>query len=79
MGLHRPKFVSALSEYVMTKLPRNWKVHKFTKFARETNEFTVENIARYLTKAGDIANNENLKMKYFPSSLTTNAFTWFTT
>jgi len=30
-------------------------------------------------EAGDLANNENLKMKYFPSSLTKNAFTWFTT
>jgi len=30
-------------------------------------------------EAGDIVNNENLKMKYFASSLTKNAFTWFTT
>jgi len=29
--------------------------------------------------ASNIANNENLKMKYFPSSITKNAFTWFTT
>jgi len=80
MGLHRPNFTSALSEYVlMTELPRNWKVPKFTKLAGETNESTVEHIARYLIEAGDIANNENLKMKYFPSSLTKNAFTWFTT
>jgi len=80
MGLHRPNFVSALSEYVlMTELQRNCKVPKFTKFVGETNESTVEHIARYLTKAGDIANNENLKMKYFPSSITKNAFTWFTT
>jgi hypothetical protein len=64
MGLHRPNFVSALSEYVLeTDLPRNWKVPKFTKFAGETNESTVEHIARYLMVAGDIANNENLKMK----------------
>jgi len=71
MGLHRPNFVSALSEYVlMTELPRNWKVPKFTKFDGETNESTVEHIARYLMEVGDIANNENLKMKYFPSSLT---------
>lgn len=27
----------------------------------------------------DIANNENLRMIDFPSSLTKNAFTWFTT
>jgi len=80
MCFHRPNFVSALSEYVlMSELPRNWKVPKFTKFAGETNEPTVEHIARYLMEAGDIANNENLKMKYFPSSLTKNAFTWFTT
>lgn len=34
-------------------------------------------MARYLIKAGDIANNENLKVKYFPNYLTKNAFTWF--
>ncbi|XP_050914855.1 uncharacterized protein LOC127129770 [Lathyrus oleraceus] len=32
-----------------------------------------------MTEAGDLANNENLRMKYFPSSLTKNAFTWFIT
>jgi len=80
MGLHRPNFVSTLSEYALeTDLPRNTKIPKFTKFAGETNESTVEHIARYLMEAGDLANNENLKMKYFPSSLTKNAFTWFTT
>jgi hypothetical protein len=80
MGLHRPNFVSALSKYVLeTELPRNWKVLKFTKFAGETNESTVEHFARYLMEASEMANNENLKLKYFPSSLTKNAFTWFTT
>src|SRR3954468_24381216 len=79
VGLHRPNFVSPLSEYVrQTELPRGWKVPKFTKFAGETGESTVEHIARFQTEAGEIANNENLKMKYFPSSLTKNAFTWFT-
>lgn len=32
-----------------------------------------------MNEAGDIGNNENLRMKYFPSSLTKSAFTWFTT
>ncbi|XP_058721721.1 uncharacterized protein LOC131593290 [Vicia villosa] len=32
-----------------------------------------------MTEAGDLANNEDIRMKYFPSSLTKNAFTWFTT
>jgi hypothetical protein len=80
MGLHRPNFVSALLDYVLAEeLPKGWKIPKFTKFGRETNEFTVEHIICYLNEAGDIANNENLRMKYFPSSLTKNVFTWFTT
>jgi len=55
------------------------KFQNSPNFAGETNESTVEHIVRYLIEAGDIANNENLKLKYFPSSLTKNAFTWFTT
>lgn len=55
------------------------KYPKFTKFDVDTSESTIEHVARYHTKAGDIANNENLKIKYFPISLTKNAFTWFTT
>lgn len=35
-------------------------------------------MARHLTEAGDLANKENLRIKYFPSSLIKNAFTWFT-
>lgn len=36
-------------------------------------------MVRYLIEAREIANNESLRIKYFPSSLTKNAFTWFTT
>jgi len=80
LGLHTPNFMSPLHEFVtIEELPRGWKIPKFTKFGGETNESTVEHIARYLTEAGDIANNENLRMKIFPSSLTKNAFTWYTT
>src|SRR6266487_241654 len=80
IGLHRPNFVSALSEFVLqTELPRNWKTPKLTKFSGDTNESTVEHIARYLVECGELANNENLRMKFFPNSLTKNAFTWFTT
>ncbi|PNY06107.1 hypothetical protein L195_g002569 [Trifolium pratense] len=80
LGCRRPNFVSALSEYVLqTELPRGWKVPKYTKFAGDTSESTVEHIARFLAESGNLANNENLRMKYFPNSLTKNAFTWFTT
>jgi len=80
IGLHRPNFVSPLAGYVLqAELPRGWKVPKFTKFVGDTSASTVEHIAHYLTKAGDIANNENLRLKFFPNFLTKNTFTWFTT
>ncbi|XP_045797576.1 uncharacterized protein LOC123891716 [Trifolium pratense] len=80
VGLHRPNFVSPLSEYVLqTELPRGWKIPKFTKFAGDTTESTVEHVARFFAEAGNLADNENLRLKYFPNSLTKNAFTWFTT
>ena len=80
IGLHRPNFVSPLLELVLqSELPRGYKIPKFTKFASDTSESTFEHIARYLTEAGDLANDENLRLKFFPNSLTKNAFTWFTT
>nr|KYP70906.1 hypothetical protein KK1_010146 [Cajanus cajan] len=76
----RPYFVSAFPDYItQVELPRGVKVPKFSKFAGELTESTVEHIARYGVECGDLANNEYLKMKYFPSSLTKHAFTWFTT
>ncbi|XP_050915742.1 uncharacterized protein LOC127130822 [Lathyrus oleraceus] len=78
--LQQPTYSSPLPDFVLlTELPRGWKVPKFTKFVRDTEESSFEHVARYQTKDGDIANNEDLKLKYFPSSLTKNAFTWFTT
>jgi len=80
IGLHRPNFLYLLSEYVLhTKLLRGWKVPKFTKFDGDTSGSTLEHIARYLTEAGDISNNKNLRLMFFPYSLTKNAFTLFTT
>ncbi|XP_050877490.1 uncharacterized protein LOC127081262 [Lathyrus oleraceus] len=79
-GLRRPNYSPPLLEYVLqTELPRGCKIPKFTKFSGDTSESTIEHIARYMTEAGDLANSENLRMKYFPSSLTKNAFMWFTT
>lgn len=47
-----PTFISLLSEYVLqTDLFRGCKITKFTTFSDDTNESTVEHIARYLTEA----------------------------
>jgi len=51
----------------------------FTNFVGDTSQSTIEHITRYLMEAEDIANNDNLRLKFFPNSLTKNACTWFTT
>ena len=59
---------------------RGWKTPKsLTKFSRESEESTVEHIARYTLEIGEIATNEYLKMRFFPSSLTKNALHSFRT
>ena len=80
MGFARLNFTSPIVDYILqSELPPRTKVPKFTKFSGDTTESTVEHVARYLIEAGEIANDESLRVKYFPSSLTKNAFTWFTT
>jgi hypothetical protein len=79
-GLRTPDYTSPLAEYVLqTDAPLRTKIPKFTKFAGDTTESTIKHVARYLIEAGYMSNNENHQMKFFPSSLTKNAFTWFTT
>ncbi|XP_050897674.1 uncharacterized protein LOC127104533 [Lathyrus oleraceus] len=76
-GLRTPDYTSPLAEYVLqTDAPLRTKIPKFTKFVRDTTEYIIEHVARYLIEAGDMSNNENLRMKFFPSSITKNAFTW---
>lgn len=75
-SLRGPNYLSPLHDYIrQAEFPKGCKVPKFTKFAGETNELIIEHVARYETNASDIANDEGLKMRYFPSSLTKNAFT----
>ncbi|XP_050918982.1 uncharacterized protein LOC127136477 [Lathyrus oleraceus] len=79
-GLRRPNYTSPLSKYILqAEAPPRTKILKFTKFSRDTTESTIEHVARYLIEAGDISNNENLRINFFLSSLIKNAFTWFTT
>lgn len=79
-GLRKTNYISPLSEYILqAEAPPRTKILKFTKFSRDSTESIVEHVARYLIESGDISNNENLRINFFPSSLTKNAFTWFTT
>ncbi|XP_050896711.1 uncharacterized protein LOC127103502 [Lathyrus oleraceus] len=77
--LQRLLYASPLAEFILqTEAPRGMKVPKYTKFGGESGESTIEHVARYLTESGDLAHNECLRVKNFPSSLTKAAFTWFT-
>ncbi|XP_050877600.1 uncharacterized protein LOC127081382 [Lathyrus oleraceus] len=77
--LQTPLYASPLAEFILqTEAPRGMKVPKYTKFGGESGESIIEHIARYLTESGDLAHNEGLRVKNFPSSLTMAAFTWFT-
>ncbi|XP_016185987.1 uncharacterized protein LOC107627674 [Arachis ipaensis] len=75
--MNQPHFVSAFPQVVqMTKVPRGVKNPMIiTKFAGKVGESTTEHVARYYVEIGNLANDENLKMKFFPSSLMKNAFT----
>ncbi|XP_057720121.1 uncharacterized protein LOC130934580 [Arachis stenosperma] len=77
--MNRPHFLSAFPQVVqMVEVLRGVKNPKIiTKFAGEVGESTTEHVARYLAEIGNLANYEILKMKFFPSSLTKNAFIWF--
>ncbi|RYQ90200.1 hypothetical protein Ahy_B09g096438 isoform B [Arachis hypogaea] len=67
--MNQPHFVSTFPQVVqMAEVPRGVKNLKITtKFVGEVGESTTEHVARYL----------DLKIKFFHSSLTKNAFTWF--
>ena len=74
-GFRRPNYTSPLTDFILqAELPKGCKVPKFTKFSGDTNESTVEHVAKYLIEAWDLANSENLRIKYFPSSLTKKCF-----
>ena len=77
---NQPYFISAFPDNVQqVELPRGWKEPKsLTKFSgAKKAESTVEQIARYTIEIEELANVEYLKMRFFPSSLTKNSFTWF--
>ncbi|XP_050919303.1 uncharacterized protein LOC127136827 [Lathyrus oleraceus] len=77
--LQRPLYISPLAEFILqAETPRGMKVPKYTKFGGESGESIIEHVARYLTESWDLAHNECLRVKNFPSSLTKASFTWFT-
>jgi len=66
-----PYFVSVFLDYILqSELPKGYKVPKFLKYGGELEESSVEHVAYFQIECDDLAIDEFLKMKYFPSSLT---------
>lgn len=63
-GLRMPNYTSPLSEYILqAEVPPRTKIPKLTKFSGDTTESIIEHVTRYLIEAGDMSNNESLKIK----------------
>jgi hypothetical protein len=58
--------------------PRVKPPTEFTKFSGQDDTSTVEHIARYLMQLGEASADEAFGVRYFPMSLTSSAFQWFT-
>lgn len=77
---NQPYFVSSFPDWVQqAKIPKGVKILKLSKFAGEGTESTVEHIAYYTIEMGELDTIEILKMRFFPSLLTKNVFSWFLT
>ena len=59
-----------------------YKILDFSLFSREDGQSTLEHVARITVQCGELANYENFNhfnLILFPNSLTSAAFTWYTT
>lgn len=60
------------------EIPRGFKIPDFTLFYRDGRQSTLEHIARFTPQCKELANNDFMKLKLFPTSLTGIAFEWYT-
>ena len=67
-----PKWVDRVHEY-----PRGFRIPEFALFYGNGNQSTVEHIARFAAQCGEFTNNNYMKLRLFPNSLTGGAFVWY--
>ena len=74
----RPVYRRPYPAYIdQVEIPQGYKVPNFTLFSGEGEQSTIEHIGRFVVQCGHIGNNENLRLKLFPNSLTGIAFSWY--
>jgi hypothetical protein len=58
--------------------PRAYRIPEFAKFSREDGKTTLEHVGQFILQCREASANDTIKLKMFPLSLSTTAFTWFT-
>jgi hypothetical protein len=64
--------------YDQLPYPRGYRVPKFAKFSGEDGKTTLEHVGQFILQCGEASANDILKLRMFPLSLSSTAFTWFT-
>ncbi|GKV20245.1 hypothetical protein SLEP1_g30401 [Rubroshorea leprosula] len=77
--LVRPAYRKPYPDFIDQEnpFPRGFKVPEFTLFSGDGGYSTIEHIGRFTIQCGEASGDENLKLRLFPSSLTSTALTWY--
>ncbi|GKV47379.1 hypothetical protein SLEP1_g54284 [Rubroshorea leprosula] len=77
--LVRPAYRKPYPDYIDQEnpFPRGFKVSEFTLFSGDGGYSTIEHIGRFTIQCGEASGDDNLKLRLFPSSLTSTALTWY--
>jgi hypothetical protein len=64
--------------YDQLPYPRDERVPEFSEFSMEDGKSTLEHVGQFILQCGEASANDALKLKMFHLSLSSTAFTWFT-
>jgi hypothetical protein len=57
---------------------RGYRILEFSKFSGDNGKTTLEHVGQFILQCGEVSDNDTLKLRMFPLSLSDTAFTWFT-
>ncbi|GKV15581.1 hypothetical protein SLEP1_g26361 [Rubroshorea leprosula] len=77
--LVRPAYRKPYPDYIDQEnpFPRGFKVPEFTLFSGDGGYSSIEHIGRFTIQCGEASSDDNLKLRFFPSSLTSTTLTWY--
>jgi hypothetical protein len=64
--------------YDQLPYPRGYRVPEFSKFSGDDGKTTLEHVGQFILQCGEASANDTLKLRMFSLSLSSTAFTWFT-